>query len=230
MKCKKFESLIDNYLDGTIPDDKRETFEEHYFICDECYASLILIENLRNKSVRIVPGREKNRSFVFKPALFFASLLLAVFTSLFLTDLNIKKEKLMDISEFSPPHYIKGENRGDNYKNVFYKAMASYQNGNYQKAYSVISSIKQGNPQTWYFRGILALLNGDNKDALKHFDYIISAMSPSYYDEAIYYRGICFLRMNRKKDALKEFKTLESMFSPLKDEASVKIKLLTELR
>lgn len=199
MKCKEFETLIDNYLDGTIPDDKRETFEEHYFKCDECYASLILIESLRNKSVRIVPGKEKSRSFAFKPALIFASLILAVFTSLFLTDLNNRKEKLMDISEFSPPLYIKGENRGDIFTDVFNKAMASYQKGNYQKAYSFISSIKPGNPQTWYFRGILALLNGDNEDALKHFDYIISAMSPSYYDEAIYYRGICFLRMNRKR-------------------------------
>ncbi|MEN8222702.1 MAG: zf-HC2 domain-containing protein [Acidobacteriota bacterium] len=229
MKCKEFESLIDSYLDGALPDDKREIFEEHYFVCDKCYTSLVLIENLRNKNIRIIPGREKNFSFAFRPALFFASLILIVFTSLFLTDLNNRKGKLMDISGFSPPIYVEGENRGDNFSDMFREAMENYQSGNYQKAYSVMTSIEQGNPKIWYFRGILALLNGNNKDALKHFDQIIFEMPPSYYDEAIYYRGICYLRLNRKHDALKEFKTLASMFSPLRDKATEKIELLNKL-
>ena len=230
MKCKEFESLIDSYLEGTITDDKKEIFEEHYFICDECYASLVLTENLRNKNIRILPGRERNHSFVFKPALFFASLILAVFTSLFLTDLNNRRGVLMDISDFSAPLFVQGENRGDNFPDMFHEAMENYQNSNYKKAYSVITLIKEGNPKIWYFRGILALLNGENKDALKNFDRIISAMAPSYYDEAVYYRGICYLRMNRKHDAVKQFKTLASMFSPLRDKASEKVKQLSELR
>ncbi len=224
MKCKEFESLIGNYLEGTIEDNKREIFEEHYFVCDECYASLVLIENLREKNVRIVPGKQRNYSFTFRPALFFASLILVVFTSLFVTDFNNRKEKLLDISDFSAPLYVKGENRGDDFSDMFHEAMDNYQNSNYKKAYIIIASIENGNPKTWFFRGILALLNGKNKDALIHFDKIIVEMSPSYYDEAIYYRGICYLRLNRKHDAVKQFKMLESMFSPLRQKAAEMVK------
>ena len=230
MKCKEFESLISGYLEGTIADDKKEIFEEHYFECDECYASLVLTENLRNKNVRILPGRERNHSFVFKPALIFASLILAVFTSLFPTDPSNRKGALLDISDFTTPLYVKGENRGDDFPDLFHEAMENYQNSNYKEAYNLIITIKEGNPKIWYFRGILALLNGKNKDALKNFDRIISSMSPSYYDEALFYRGICYLRMNRKHDAEKQFKTLASMFSPIRDMASEKVKQLNELR
>jgi len=229
MICREFESLTGSYLNGSIPEEKREMFEEHYFICDSCYASLVVAENLYNKKVRIVPREGKRFSVVFKPAVLFVSFIFIIFASLFITDLTKKKEALFEISSFVPPLYIKGENRGESTPQSFYDAMEYYIKEDYEKAYTVIRSIETGNPQSWYFRGILALLNGRNDDALEQFNLIISAMSPSYYDEAVYYRGICYLRMNRKKDAEREFANLESMFSPLSRKASEKLKMISEL-
>jgi len=229
MDCKEFESLMVSYFEGKMPEEKRDKFEEHYFLCDDCYASLVLAENLYNRNVRIVTRDQKSFSLFLKPVLIFASLVFVVFASLFLTDLNNQRGKLLEISGFSPPLYIKGENRGNSIPHSFYNAMEYYMKGDYGKAYTIITSFDNGNPQTWYFRGILALLNGNNEDALRNFNLIVSEMSPSYYDEAIYYRGICYLRMNRKKDAKKEFTILESMFSPLTGKAAEKLKRISEL-
>lgn len=229
MNCREFESLIHSYLDGTIPEEKRDSFEEHYFICDNCYTALVIAENLKNKKVRIVPEGRRILSPVFRPVLLAASLLIIVFASLFISDLNISKKKLTDLSRFSPPLYVKGENRGDPLTGPFHDAMSDYRNGDYKRAYRLIRTVETGNSQVWYFRGILALLNGESRDALQQFNNIVSAMSPSYYDEALYYRGICYLRLNRKEKALKEFRTLESMYSPLRDKAAEMVKKISVL-
>ncbi len=229
MNCKEFESLIDSYLDGTIPEEKSELFEEHYFLCDNCFSSLQISENLYNKKVHIVTGKKRRYSFVFKPSLVLASMILIVFSSLFVVDLNNRSEQLFKVSDFSPPLYIKGENRGEPTPSLFYEAMEIYQNGDYGKAYDLIRATGKGNSQICFFRGVLALLNSNSRDALDCFNIIINKMDPSYYDEALYFRGITYLRMNRKKDAVKEFKTLESMFSPLSKKASEKLKKLSEL-
>jgi tetratricopeptide (TPR) repeat protein len=152
-----------------------------------------------------------------------------VFATLFITDLNNRKGKLFDLSRFSPPLYVKGEDRGDPLSGTFQEAMAHYHNRDHKRAYRMIRTIGPGNSQIWYFRGILALLNGENRDALEQFNKIVYAMSPSYYDEALYYRGICYLRLNRKNKALKEFKTLESMYSPLREKAADMVKKISEL-
>lgn len=229
MKCREFESLIDCYLDGTISEDKREIFEEHYFLCDNCFSSLKTNEILFNKKVQITTGRKRSFSFIFKPSLILASLIFIVFSSLFFVDLNNTNKKLLKVSAFSPPLYIKGENRGSNSSSEFHKAMDHYRKGEYESAYGIITSMKEGGPQIWFFRGILALLNGENREALNNFDRIVLAMDPSYYDEAVFYRGVSYLRMNRKDEALREFRTLEKMFSPLSEKASEKLKMLSEL-
>ncbi len=229
MKCKEFESLIDSYLDGTIPEDKSEIFEEHYFRCDSCFSSLKISDHLYNKKIHIVTGKKRSFSSVFKPSLVLASMILIIFSSLFFVDMNDKSEQLFKVSEFAPPLYIRGENRGDRSSSAFYKAMEYYGEGEYEDAYRVITSPQVGTPQLWFFRGILALLNGENRDALSHFDQIISIMDPSYYDEAVFYRGISLLRMNRKNDALDEFKMLEKMFSPLSHKAVDMVRKISAL-
>jgi len=229
MKCKEFESLIDSYLDGTIPEGKSELFEEHYFCCDNCFASLKISDNLYNKKVHIVTGKKRSFSFVFKPSLVLASMILIVFSSLFYVDLSNRSEHLFKVSDFSPPFYIRGENRGEPTPPLFFEAMEIYQNGDYGKAYDLIRATGKGNSQICFFRGVLALLNSDSRDALDCFNIIINKMDPSYYDEALYFRGITYLRMNRKHEALREFKMLEKMYSPFSQKASDIIKKISEL-
>jgi len=229
MECKKFESLIGSYLKGTISENEREIFEEHYFLCSECFLSLKISESLFEKRVRILQKEEKWYSMIFKPAIVFASIILIAFSSLFVINQNKNNERLIKISEFSPPLYIGGENRGRSIPNAFFEAMKHYQAGEYGEANKIISGLEDGKPKVWFFSGILALIEGDNKNALGFFNLIIDKMDPSYYDEAVFYKGICFLRMKRKKDAILQFETLKTMYSHLSREASKRLELLYNL-
>ncbi len=229
MKCKEFQSLIDFYLEGNIEENKREIFEEHYFLCDKCYLSLKISEILHEKKVRILPKEKKRYAIAFKPAMIFASFLLIVLSSLFIIDLKENNIELVKISKFSPPVFVEGENRGSVIPDIFSEAMDYYKSGKYKKAGQIISSVEKGSPKIWFFSGIIALINGNNNKALRFFNFITDKMDPSYYDEAVFYKGICYLRMKKKKDAIREFETLKTMYSHLSNEASQKLKLLRKL-
>ena len=230
MKCEEFESLAESYIDETLSDKARDRFEEHYFVCDSCYASLKIIENLKNKNIHIVTGNKKLFAFSMNPSAVFATLSIFIFSFLFYLNTSNRFKKLVEISGFSPPVYVVSENRGEEATSNFAKAMKYYNEGNYGRAYEVISTVNQGNPRTWFFGGILGLLNGDNNKALGYFNMIIEEMNPSYYDEAVFYKGISLLRMNKKEEALNEFENLEKMFTPFRSRAVELIKKIKKLK
>ncbi len=219
MNCKEFESLIEDYLSGVLTDKKTELFEEHYFSCDKCFVSLKISESLKNKSVRIVEGNKKLFPFSINPSFVFASFLIIIFSSVFYFNVNNRSKELMEISRFSPPVYIAGENRGKDLGDGFTDAMKYYTEGNYKDAYNTIVQSESENPKVWFFTGILGLMNNKNNEALRNFNKILDRMDPSYYDEAIFFKGICLLRMDRKEEALKEFRILGTMFTPFREKA-----------
>ena len=229
MKCEEFESMVDGYVDGTIPESAAEDFEAHYFECDNCFYTLKATELLYENKVRIPIKEKRNILFVFKPAIALASLVIIIYSSLFYLDTGNRERGIERIASFDPPLFIKAENRGVSGPGDFYTAMEMYNRAEYKEAYKLISSIDKNNPRLWFFRGVLALLNDDNRAAVRSFEKIIGSMDPSYYDEAIYYRGIGYLKMKRIKEALKDFRILETMFSPLSAKASEKIRQISEL-
>jgi hypothetical protein len=92
MTCSEFTSLIDGCLQGNLPDEKLEAFEQHYFECDLCYAQLKVAERLISKEVPIViEGRAAKPLFAFdwkligKPRLAFASFLIIALTAVLVT-------------------------------------------------------------------------------------------------------------------------------------------------
>jgi tetratricopeptide (TPR) repeat protein len=227
MKCKEFESLIDGYLNGTLTEEKTGDFESHYFICDHCFSILKTAELLYEKKIRIPEREKRNFSLSLRPSLAFASVAVLIFVSLFFVDTDNRNKRISRITSFTPPLYIQAENRGGDDFAEFSEAMRKYGAGDYKTAYSIISSIDDGNPQVWFFKGILALLNDDPRNALISFSSIVEAMDPSYYDEAVFYRGICYIRLNRNKDALREFRNLETMYSPFSKKAADMISLMS---
>ena len=230
MKCKEFSVLIDGYLKGELSKEKTEEFEEHYFECDKCYVELKLNEKLHRKEVRIILEGKKPR-LVFRPVLIFSSFLIILISSIFVIKEANQKNILLKISSFTPPVYIESETRNQSSNELFSQAMIYYNNTEYIKAINTLNKIKyiDGSPKTLFFKGICYLLNDQNKNAIKNFDFIIKNSNPSYYDEAIYYKGIALLRLNEKKKAIKLFDNLSKMFSPYSGKARSILENLNKL-
>jgi len=230
MKCKEFSVLIDGYLKGELSKENREEFEKHYFECDKCYLELKLNEELHRKEVKIVLKGKKAR-LAFKPLLIFSSFLIILISSVFILKEANQKHILLKISYFTPPVYIESETRNQSGNELFSQAMIDYNNTKFSKAIHTLNKIKyiDSNPKVLFFKGICYLLNDQNKNAIKNFDFIIKNSNPSYYDEAIYYKGIAFLRLNKKKEAIKLFDNLSKMFSPYAGQAKSILEKLNKL-
>jgi anti-sigma factor RsiW len=41
MTCEEFVELVTSYLDGTLPDDERQAFDEHMALCQGCDRYLV---------------------------------------------------------------------------------------------------------------------------------------------------------------------------------------------
>lgn len=243
MTCSEFTSLIDSYLQGNLPDEKMETFEQHYFECDLCYAQLKVAERLVLKEVPIViEGRAAKPLFGFdwkltrKPMLAFASFLIIALTAVLVTVINQshRLSSIYKLSDFSPPVYIQSEIRGQGTGRIngaFARAMAHYNRKEYSHALDILKGIPGSaqNPQVIFFKGICYLLTDELHKAIEEFDIIIEDMNPSYYDEAIYYKAIALLRSNQKEKALEQLNNLAGMFSPYAPKAKKLIDKINKL-
>jgi hypothetical protein len=219
MTCSEFTNLVDGFLSGDIPEEKREAFEAHFFECDACFAELKIRERLYSKEIPIVTaGKEPALAWIrhWKPALVLSSFLILLISSWLVVD-NYKQAKfLKEISSVpAPVYYSQSEMRNTAQDEIFSNAMSLYNNKQYGDALKMLNAgdIEPDNPKMLFFKGICSLETGDPRAAIKHFNVIIENMNPSYYDEAIFYKSIALLRLNKKKAALEQLNNLASMFS-----------------
>lgn len=225
MTCGEFNNLVDSFLAGNIPEDKREAFEAHFFECDACFTQLKLRERLYSKEIPIVTeGRKAAAGWIWlwKPAVVFSSFFILLISSWLVVDNNKQAKFLNEISSSVPvPVYIQSETRNASQDAIFTGAMSLYNNKQYNDALKMLNTLENepDNPQVLFFKGICSLETGDPRSAIKHFNVIIADMNPSYYDEAIYYKSIALLRLNKKKAALEQLNNLASMFSPYSQKA-----------
>lgn len=231
MACSEFTSLIDSYLKEDLPEEKRETFEAHFFECDACFDELKLHERLVSKEVPIVlKGKKPFWTWGFKPVLVLTSLLIVAVSSVLIIDNYNQAKFLLEISDVEPPAYVQSETRDALQNQTLSKAMTLYDNRQYAKALELLetTATKERNPQAVFFKGICRLQLNQPKTAIRHFDAIIEEMNPSYYDEAIFYKGIALLRLNKKNAALEQLKNVASMFSPHAPRAKEIIKKIND--
>ncbi len=217
MACSEFTSLIDSYLKEDIPEEKRETFEAHFFECDSCFEELKLHERLVSKEVPIVlKGTKPFWAWGFKPLLAMASLIVVVVSSFLVIDNYNQAKFLLEISDVEPPAYVQSETRNVFQDQTFTRAMVLYENRQYAQALELLETAgaKGLNSQVVFFKGVCRLQLNQPGAAIRHFDAIIEEMNPSYYDEAIFYKGIALLRLNKRDAALEQLKNVASMFSP----------------
>lgn len=227
MICKEFDFLIDCYLHGDISEEDRETFEEHYFTCDECFTKLKINERLHKKGFRVVL-KGKKPLFILKPILVLSSIFVLVISSIIFIN-GVNRSRVMnELSKFSPPIFVPIETRNVSTQEKFFLAMKHYKNKEYNQALQILENIElqSDNPQVTFFTGICYLINDNPRTAIKKFDIIIKDMNPSYYDEAIYYKGKALLKLKKKKAAMEQFENLSKMFSPYASRAKSILKEL----
>ena len=95
MKCKEFTTLIDGYMTGELSTEKQETFEEHFFECDRCYAELKLNDTLQSKEFRVAL-KGKMPIFIKKPLLVLTTILIFVVSSILIINrINYSKMLLI---------------------------------------------------------------------------------------------------------------------------------------
>jgi len=223
MNCAQFKPLIDRYIIGNLPEENLETFEAHYFECDQCFSLLKSVERLQSKEIQFPITTHKKRSiYIWKPILAFSSIVLIFLTTyLILHPLNRIRE-LYTISNFSTPAYLQSETRdGEEPNEKFSEAMKYYNIRDYRRALDLLKRVPDAsqNPQIIFFEGICNLSIDKKEDAIKQFDAIISTMNSSYYDDALFYKAVALIRLNRKGEASIILKNLSDMFSPYSSRA-----------
>lgn len=235
MKCKEFANLLDEYLDGELPEEIQESFELHYFECDDCFSLIKTAERLESKEIPIAsPETSKPPLWVWKywkPQLAFASLFLVIIATYLVVDHSNHLKKLYELTTFTAPIYSTSETRGGetgeagkdmgNLSILFNKAMSFYQSGNYHSALRFLKQIPKQDetPRVMFFKGICCLLTDQKKVAINEFNRIIERMDPSYYDEALYYKSIALVRLNKTVEARVILENLSGMFSPFSPRA-----------
>lgn len=242
MKCKEFNALIDGYLEGTLAEEIQETFELHYFECDECYAQLKIVERLNSKEVPIVTGSRSTSPawqwlLNWKPATALAMVLIAA-VSFWVIDKDGNLEELLRVSDVPAPVYYKSETRdgsappsGVDNAGLFDRAMGHYNQKEYSRTLELLKPVElsASNPKVTFFKGICYLYTGSIDDSIRAFDLIIENMNPSYYDEAIYYKAVALLRIGKKSSALRQLNHLADMLSPFAPKAKEMIQKIKNL-
>ena len=239
MRCNEFKNLIDDYLQETIDEPRREKFEEHFFHCRKCFLGLKLNESLQNKEVRITL-EEKPRAFalkLFKPLLVMSSLFLLILFSVLLVQQKRQTRLLLEISAFEIPPYHQGELRripenGAAIEAKFSRAMKHLQERKFRPALNLLEGPlmeEAGYPKIEFFRAICYLGEDEAAKAGEIFDAIIRAMDPAYFDEALYYKGFVLLRQGQKQAARAQFEKLAGMLSPMSMKASAMVQKIDEL-
>jgi anti-sigma factor RsiW len=58
MKCSDFEELMTAYLEGDLPPEKRQPFEQHINSCEKCQAEMSSYENCTRVFQRFVADED----------------------------------------------------------------------------------------------------------------------------------------------------------------------------
>lgn len=231
MKCRRFKQQMDAYLRDELPEDVRQDFEAHYFSCKNCFDQLRIRRALMqtNFELKVLNGTEKADPGPYRRrlALVAASLLIVVAAGAW--GLQIRRDNLLNrVSRFSPPTIMLTETRNQQTGTHYADAVQAYQSGDYQTALGYLERIPASSrtAKIHFLSGICRLMMKDPSLASAHFERIIEAMDPSYFDEALFYKGIALLRQDRVSEAREVFLRLAGMFSPLKAEARIRLDMI----
>jgi len=226
MDCPGFqrEELVERYLTGALTFEERESFEEHYFACDPCFAALQAERALQAELSASAP--QITNISVSRPARFRWKIALAAAAVLILGFIGIRwglksnsspaipptqtaksvpaGPSLSELARFDPPNYTQSVFRGNQDKAMreFRLAMKRYQQSDYTNAITGLHAAVKLNPKDpgpLFFLGVSHLLANQTDHGVAVLQQCIALGDTPYLEEAHYYLAKAFLR---KGDAL----------------------------
>lgn len=231
MECAqiKHEEVVERYLTGSLGPQERESFEEHYFACEQCFAAL---QTHRALQAELSASAPQIRTMpVSNPARLRWRIALAAAAVVVLSALGIRwglrpnsspptppiemaksspaVPPLSELARFDPPTYAPTILRGTQNEAMreFRTAMKRYQQGDYTRAVAALGAVAKLNPKDpgpLFFLGVSHLLAGQTEDGIAVLQRCIALGDTPYLEEAHYYLAEGFLRKGDSAAARRE--------------------------
>jgi len=219
MECGqiKREEIVERYLTGALRPEERESFEEHYFACEQCFAALQAQRALQAElsasapQIRAMPAPNPT-SWRWTAAMMATAAVVIVAVlgirwgtkpdlspSAMTTQTVQPGPSLAELARFDPPTYTPVVLRGaqDDATRKFGVAMKYYQQGDYARAITGLREAAKLNPQdpgTIFFLGVSLLLADQTDDGIAVLQQSVALGDTPYLEEAHYYVAKAFLR------------------------------------
>jgi len=246
MECAKFESneFVERYLTGTLGAEERESFEEHYFACERCFAGLQVQRALQaelSASAQQIRTTVLTRPVALRWKFAFAAaavVILSVFILRWAANRNpsptvrpVELAKstptgpsLSDLAQFDPPAYTPTILRGSQTRAMreFRMAMKAYQQGDYARAVTTLQTDVNLNPEdpgALFFLGVSHLLAGQTANGITVLQQCIALGNTPYLEEAHFYLAEGFLRKGDASAARSELGEVVRLKGDYEDKA-----------
>lgn len=215
------EEVVERYLTGSLGPQERESFEDHYFACEECFATLQSCRALRAElaenetQIRAVPAPAPT-AWRWTAALATAALVIVAVLgirwgmrpgstppppSAQMAQSAPSGPSLVELARFDPPMYTPPLLRGvqDDATRSFRAAMKRYQQGRYDLAIAGLSETVRLNPKdagAIFFLGVSYLLSGQTDRGIPVLQKCAALGETPYLEESHYYLAKAFLQRN----------------------------------
>jgi len=246
MECAriKLEEVVERYLTGSLGPQERESFEDHYFACGQCFAALQAQRALQAELSASAPQiRAMHASSRIRMRL---TLAMAAAAVVILGVLGIRwgmkpglsppapptqtmqpgpaGPSLAELARFDPPTYTPVVLRGaqDEPMRKFRVAMKHYQQGDYARAITGLREAAKLNPKdpgALFFLGVSYLLSGQTDEGIAALRQAIALGDTPYLEEAHYYLAKAFLRKGNLVAARRELEEVALLEGDHQDEA-----------
>jgi hypothetical protein len=228
MNCEYVEQhdILGSYMAGTLADEERDGFEEHFFGCEQCLQEVEAARVAREVLLKRGAGLQNRRRNWWVAGIPAAA---AIFFGLWIWKgpippserlperLPVPQKQSYDLlGRFDPPAYRPATLRGANkLARSFPVAMKFYSSGNFEKAAASLKSIPGVEAQ--YYLGISEVLSGDRRNGITDLKKVVAAGDNPYRSEARFYLGKALVGSGDFPAAKLEFETLiteKSEWSP----------------
>jgi tetratricopeptide (TPR) repeat protein len=223
MVCAQIEreEVVERYLTGSLRPEERESFEEHYFACEQCFAALQAHRALQAElsasppQIRAMPAPNPIAWRWTAAMAMAAVVILAVLAIRWGTKPHLSPSalptqtmqagpagpSLAELARFDPPTYTPAVLRGaqDEAMRKFRVAMKHYQQRDYARAITGLREAAKLNPKdagALFFLGVSHLLSGQTDEGITALQQSVALGDTPYLEEAHYYLAKAFLRKN----------------------------------
>jgi tetratricopeptide (TPR) repeat protein len=222
--------LLDGYVRGTLSDEQRDAFEQHFLGCASCAGEVETALEI-HEVLRSAPRR---RSAVPLWAAAAAALVLVALLAVWWTSRGPERsgpvadapsrdvpapaptptpseEALLELAQVAPPAYEETVLRGG--EDTLRQAMRLYREGRYGDAIRGLEAAMARNPQAdhvIFFLGASYLLDGQTGPAIDALRIVAERPESPFSEEARFYLAKALIRDRRLEDAKAELEKLAS--------------------